>query len=238
MIIRVPTGLYDTILPKKEEDNTSVTFTISTDEPPRSEEVFQELPIAEAIRPRVPPDIDDQLRRETVGELIFTVTEASQTISGSAKKTFEVGEILSFEEEVSPTSVTQTPRMVEIRHDTNLLDLEAVGLSTAEILILTELSEQRKSELEIELLDLTSQIEDTKVRIRENQKNINETEKTISAVKVIADGSEPTEILEKLEARLVDLKSERSTLTSQLSALDVAAVKKRDELLQVSQLVR
>ena len=234
MIIRYPTGLYESILPSTASTPGNVTYTISSEDPPRSIETFQELPIAEALRKKDPikPASD---RRDTFGELLFTVTSAQQTISASAKKSFEVGQILTFDDEGASTDFSQSITSVEIRHDTNLLDLEAVGLTPSEIEDLSKKSVIKNTEIEIQISVAMSQAGNLRVRIAENQKSINETVKVIDAVEAI-DPQSP--ILIRLRANLASLETDRQKLIDLLNQTDQLINNLRDELLKVSQLVR
>ena len=242
MIIRFPTGLYKTVLPQKPSDDQSVIFTISSTDPPRSTEVFQELPIAETVKQKE-PIINELDRRDSYGGLIFTLDSGSQTLAGSAKKSFEVGQMLDFDQTVESASLTQAPQSVEIRHDTNVLDLEATGLNDAEISELISASEQKKQSLDKELTQIISVMDNIKMAIDENQKDINEVQKTISAAEVALSGSAGTgasgsPIMDKLNAQLDILQEQKQALIDSLASLDTQAGIIRDELLNVSQLVR
>jgi len=236
MIIGFPTGLYRIILPQQASDPGNITWTISSQDPPRSDEDFQELPLAEAIRPKVPINPNDEDRRGSFGELIFTVAESAQTIPGSAKKAFEVGDILGFETEELDAEFSQPLTAVEVRHDTNLLDLSSLGLDPAEINDIIGKSLKKQEEILVTLNEQISVVENTKVRIRENQKDINETQKTIDAVAVV-EGS-GSSVLDKLDTRLEELRAEREALIAVLGVSQQAVKDTRDDLLAVSQLVR
>ena len=202
--------MYDTVLPKLPSDSTSITYTISSEDPPRSTETFQEIPIAEEIKERP----KQEFTRDALGELVFTVTQAAQTITGSAKKTFEVGQLLDFSQDVVAAPTTTSPSYVEIRHDTNRLDLSSVGLSSAEVVELVAASELREAELEKRLTELIEQTADIEVRIVENQKNINEVQKTLDAAET-AITETGSIIVDKLRAKLQQLEGEsRRYLTS------------------------
>jgi len=242
MIIRFPTGLYRSALPGKPQDDQSVTFLISSSDPPRSVEAFTEVPLAVELQEK-PPILNELGRRDWYGDLLYTIDQSLQSITGSLKKSFEVGQILGFDQEVSSAALTQSQVRTDIRHDTNILDLESTGLSDVEIDELVKASERRKQELDQELTFLISQLENTKILIGENQKSINEVQKTISAAEVALMGSAGSSatgspILDKLEAQLKRLEAGKADLISQLSSIDNQAQIVRDELLDVSQLVR
>jgi len=242
MIIRFPTGLYRSALPGKPQDDQSVTFLISSSDPPRSVEAFTEVPLAVELQEK-PPILNELGRRDWYGDLLYTIDQSLQSITGSLKKSFEVGQILGFDQEVSSAALTQSQVRTDIRHDTNVLDLESTGLSDVEIDELVKASERRKQELDQELTFLISQLENTKILIGENQKSINEVQKTISAAEVALMGSAGSSatgspILDKLEAQLKRLEAGKADLISQLSSIDNQAQIVRDELLDVSQLVR
>jgi hypothetical protein len=240
MIIRFPTGLYQTVLPKQPSDDQSVTFLISSTEPPRPAGTFQTLPVAEVVK-RHDAILDEIARRDSYGELVLTDDVGTQTVTGSTKKTFEVGQILSFEAPPEAAPLVVSPVQVHIRHDTNALDLGSLGLSAVEVEDLLSASLQRKQALDGELVAVIADVENAGVDIAENQKDINEAQKALDAARVVyggSSGSDGSVIIDKLEGCLAALADDRQRLIELQASLDAQAQQIRDELIQVSQLVR
>jgi hypothetical protein len=245
MIIKFPTGLYESILPG-EGDSGNVTYTISTQAPPRPEVRIIQLPVAEQLRPLPEGYYTEDQRRAALGELVFTIVKSSRSLAGSNAKQFEIGETLVFDDEIDQAEVLQVvrvPETVEIRHNTNLLDLGSIGLTDEEIAALTQESEARKRVLEKELSDTRMEIENLKVQITEAQKKINESIKAISAVREIYGIPENDEtfnnaIYQKLLATKKDLEITRDNLIVTHNTKGVEAEETYKAIQRISELVR
>ena len=118
MIIKFPTGLYKSVLPINGKSG-NITYTISSMSPPRPFINAVKLPTIEELK--VTPDkvFTDEERREQLGELVFTVVNSNRSLPGSNTKTFEIGEILAFEnlvpvEEINTSffCLVQCPKML------------------------------------------------------------------------------------------------------------------------------
>jgi DNA-binding transcriptional MerR regulator len=245
MIIRFPTGLYADAgqLPVNPADAGNVTYTISNDDPKRLTDITVQLPVAQEIEQRPGPIYNDKTRRAQLGPLIYTYIDAHQTTPGSNRKTFEVGEFLDFNSQaIDLPGQTPVPSIVDIQHNQNLLDLEDAGLTTDEINSLIDLSTTKKKSLEDQIATIQSEINNQKITISENQKQINEVIKIISAVRVVVnipEGSaqhDPT--LDQLLMRLSDLEAARTSLVAELNVLNGQATSTLNDLLSVSELVK
>lgn len=96
MIIKYPTGLYKTVLPKYPEDSQSVVYTISNSTPPRSSLNFAAVPFGIESRVRVRDLTPDLIRRSNLGQLVFvTKDERSGTIQ-TGNQLFYVGQVIEF----------------------------------------------------------------------------------------------------------------------------------------------
>ena len=243
MIIEFPTALYISELPDEPSDSQSVTFLISSEDPPRPTQALQQFPIAEQLKPLPDKIFTKAQNRSVVGELIFTVSQASRSDTGSSKKQFEVGQILDFEtEEIPDLSNTEVPSVIELQQNTNILDLEDLGLTEEESNTLVAQSNTTMDELIGEINSIVEQINDNKIRITENQKSINEATKAINATTVILDtqtgGSDLPEVLQKLIDTRTDLETERDQLIADTNSLNEEVKTKYNELLSVRELVR
>lgn len=243
MIIRFPTGLYKTVLPQGEESG-NVTYTISNQDPPRPTIRTLPLPVLDQITP-LPPALFSELDRRTeAGELVFTLLRSGRSNPGSNIKQFEPGQTLEFGDDLGdPVTGLRLPDSVSIQHNTNILDLEAAGLTVEEVQSLTTDSITKKMSLERELTALKVEVNDLEVSIRENQKKLNETNKAINAVREvfdipINDLDFDNDIYQKLLVNKTMLESERSTLISDLNAKIVETEETHRSLLRVSELVR
>jgi len=215
-----------------------VTWTISSEDPIRSQESFLQLPIAEELRKRDPRNFTEQQRRIDQGELLFTIIQGSQVDNGSNTKLFEVGQFLEFDnqEQIEDVETTNAPDLIDIMHFTNLLDLQAAGLTEEEIEQVLLQADDRQRELEDQVASLQVEINDLESQIIEVQKGINETNKAIGAIQEI--GITDTTIIEKLQENLDQLTTERSDTISAVNDRKADLEEAYNSLLRVSELVR
>lgn len=250
MIILYPTGLYADAgqIPWSDEienqsDAGNITYTVSNNVPARPQDLTVQLPLAEEVAQRPPLAYTDKTRRAQLGELIYTYVDANQTVPGSNRKLFEVGEYLDFNSpEIDLPGQTPVPSIVDIQHNTNLLDLSDAGLSTDQQNALIDLSTTMKKTLEDQLAVIQNQINNQKIAINENQKQINEVIKIISAVRVVvgipAGSSKHNPTLDQLLARQAELEVARTSLITSLTDLNTQATTALNSLLSVSELVK
>lgn len=248
MIIRFPTGLYRSIFPEGSESG-NITYTVSSDSPPRPIIKANQLPNFEISQLAPEKVFDDETRRTQFGELVFTIANSSRSDPGSNKKLFEVGQVLDFEENPPETEIQQlgSPEQIDIQHNTNLFDFESIGLDSSEVEQLVRDSQNKQKELEEMFLSLQTEIKNLDAEISENQKRINETTKTIRAVRDIygiSEGdltfSEGTggEIYQKLLVNLTELESNREQLISDRNNRATQADEIFRSVVKVSELIR
>lgn len=243
MIINHPTGFYKTVLPSGEEAG-NVTYTISNQDPPRPVIRVLPLPVIDQITPLPGALFSEQERRAEAGELVFTLLRSGRSSPGSNTKQFESGQSLGFGDDFGASIAgLQLSDVVQIQHNTNLLNLMAAGLTSEEISSLTNESIAKKMELEKEVTHLKTEINDLQVSIRENQKNLNETNKAINAVREVFDIPEndlgfENDIYQKLLLNKSTLEIERTNLINDLNnKIDETEIAHRS-LFRVSELVR
>lgn len=244
MIIRFPTGLYKSVLPDAGESG-NVTYTISTQDPPKTNVRITQIPPGEELQAAPDKIFDDATRRAQFGELIYTIANNSRSVPGSNVKQFELGEVLEFEvnpptQEVQPL---KSPTSLEIRHDTNILDLASIGLTEAEIAELVAESEKKQSALEKEFNDKNTETKNLETDIAENQKKINETNKAIKATREVFgisddDLSFDEPIYQKLLATLATLETQRSELIARRNTIVNELKEISTSIFRVSELVR
>lgn len=237
MIVNYPTGLFDTVLPKLPGDVGDVTFTCSALRPPRPNLFFLQEPRITRNRTVY---ITSDLRRR--GDLVYTVASSGQTTAAVGGKQYEPGQVLDF---VGQPVLELQPQLVVretvIRHNTNLLDLVALGISQDDIDSLGDKSALAMARLIDDLNRYRSERANTEVKISDNQKLINEVVKAIGAVDAIISvlgDSAAIETRSRLVSKLRDLESDRTVLIELANETAVAAERARNELLTVSQLVR
>ena len=248
MIIKFPTGLYKSILPTGSQTG-NITYTISNNEPPRTPIRLVQLPVAEEFALAPDKIFSDDERRAQFGELIYTVAVSSRSDPGSNTKLYEIGQVLEFEENPPEDIVnaTKAPNGIDIRHDTNILDLAAAGLNEEDIEILLADSQTKQTELENEYLTIQTTIKNLKTQITENQKSINETSKAIRAVRELGGISEGDldfnegsigKIYQKLVNNISALEIGKQQLITDVNIKSLEAAEIYRGILKISELVR
>lgn len=204
MIVRFPTGLYRDVLPVEPSDSGNVTFTISNTTPPRTNLVFPKIPVDLVDRGREKPEpINIVDNRKYLGDLVFSVSSSKRQNIGSNSRQFEIGQVLDFgqvdSQAVEPMLVNQT---TEIQHNTNTFDYIALGVTEEEQAVIAEESMRAHDLLTDKLNTLKRQRADAEVEINNQQKLINDTTKTISALEIIAQTSpDVADLVKRLKAK-------------------------------------
>jgi len=235
VIINYPTALYLAVIPQSASDNGNVTYIVSMTSPPNGPLTEIQLPAAIEFRQRVPID-----KKKPDGQRVYTNTLSNASSIGSAKKQFEVGQILEFgasEESTLQPMLASNP--LQIRHDTNILDLSSLGVSQADITAINNSADSQFTTLNSELSVVRQARIDIETDITENQKNQNETKKAIAALEQLVQ-SDPS-----LQSVLDSLKSKLALFVTQMNALVVIANEQasnatdlENRILAVAQMVR
>jgi len=209
LILKGPTGPFKSKLPAKPSDSGSVTYTISNKEAPDIIPIkVLILPEIENIRPA--PVLNKNIRL-SLGELAFTVTTPSKSSPGSSKKMFEVGELLDVTiQSIAEILNLEVPKVINIQHNTNKLDLKSMGLTDAEILVIQKESDTKFEELRDSANSTMRSIDNIKISIKETQKNINELNKAIKSLYIVYPDGNAT--ITKLEENLSEQLNTQSTL--------------------------
>ena len=220
MIIRYPTGLYN--LFGSIENAPNVTWYISNDDPPRSKDVTIKIPPSEEIRQIPTSPVDRKVRRKAYGDLVYTINEVNNRIANSGKKQYGEGDILDFTEDDRDDLSIPRGKRVEYRHDLNELDMESIGLDEKDIEKFNSEVYDKKEELENQYLSIRQDIEDIEINIKETQKKINESDKALSAVKILGDSELENKIIVKKSqyvAKINELTIEHNKKSTQVAAI-------------------
>jgi hypothetical protein len=238
VIIKKPTSLFRSIIPQSASDRGNISWTISSENPPRALNRFQEIPLAEQIKPLPDKVFDREEYRESLGDFVFSVSRSSKNVSGSSKKQFEVGQILEFDSSItSGLTTTEVPQTIDIQQNTNEIDYASLGLSESEVMDILESGEAAFGGLVSDINSLMSSIEDDKIGINENQKLLNEIIKVKNAA-IVSFGGTGNDIVALLEEKETDTQAEIDRLITEVNSLNVSVKQKYDELLQVREVVR
>jgi hypothetical protein len=235
VILRFPTGLYANQIPQDPEDTGNVTYTISNEDPLTSGEEFILFPFAEKSRSRGARVYTNDERRAALGDLVYTIDMSSAPITGTSRKLFEVGQVLEFtDEEIADVAPNLVGRDLTLQHNTNLLDLNSLGLSDNEISKIESDSMALKEQLDEQLTALMNVIEDNETEIANLQKSINEANKAMAALLVLEDTESYQKVQQTRDQAMSNQQTLIATVNSQLGNSQVL----RDKILAISQLVR
>ena len=220
MIINYPTGLYN--LFGSIEDTSNVTWYISNNEPPRSSDVIIKIPIAEELQPLPVTVINKKVRRQSFGDLVYTINEANNSAAASGKKQYSEGDILDFQEDNRENLGIPRGKRVEFRHNLNELDMESIGLDDEDVERFNSDVYDKKDELEQQYLSKRQDIGNIEIGIQEMQKKINESNKALNAILILDD----EDLQKKVEDRKAEYESQMSELVVRHDELveEVAAI--------------
>ncbi len=188
MIISYPTGLYRSVLPTNPGDGGNVTFTISNTTPPRTNLIFPKIPtgVVDRGRQQASPSVTPFNNRQYLGDLIFSVSSAKRTQTGNNARQYELGQVL---DDTITTTPTVDPMLVGsitgIQHDTNVFDYAALGISSAEQATVATTSLLAYTALTDQLNSLKQQRADAEITINLQQKLINDTTRTLTALTIV-----------------------------------------------------
>jgi hypothetical protein len=235
MIIKYPTGLYVDQLPSKPSDVGNVTYTISNNDPSKAQDNFIIYPIAEKLRKRSPRIYNQERRRVSLGDLVYTITKGGVSSVGRSTKLFEVGQFLDFDDVSTIAMFNTTSDRLELQHNTNLLDLSGLGLTDEEITQLTNDAASFKEELEIKITATQNEIANNQSEIADLQKTINEANKALSALDALGESGD-------IKQRITNTKdvsiTNQSVIIEETDGLITEVTTLQNKLFNVSQLVR
>ena len=221
MIIKYPTGFYVDVLPMNLNEAGNITFTVSDTRPPRSELIFPQIPTGLYYRKRPSPRPDTY-----VGKPIFYISNANNPTLNNSAQQFEVGQYL---DENTPIAYNLTDINVNSpytsTHNLNLFDYDSMGLNGAEINSIDSNSKKIFYDLNIKLNSLKAAVGSDDLNINKLQKQLNETSKTIDAVKVMITNTSDIAVKEQLTTTLENLQRSYDLTTEQMALL----VAKREE---------
>lgn len=228
MYIRYPTAFYKPLLPAKDSDAGDVTFTISTEEPPRPRNASVKVPAG------IAPLIDRKpVPRSVLGDLVFTINDSSATILLNSTSQYVLGDVLEFLPDTIQRNAASAPSsLLEIRHDLTRIDYKALGLSPADIVVLAQASATTQDQLRLKLNQKQTEFENNNTEISNTKKLISETEKALAAALVILN-STPISLrapiqqiinklqdnLQILESKLNDLIASSATISAEINEL-------------------
>lgn len=185
MIINVPTGLYKSVLPKKESDATSITFLVSNTIPPRSNLLFPKIPIGLINGEKEVPIIDIVERRKDAGQLIFTVSTVAKTEEGYGLQRYEIGQVIEFSKS-NPKSIEpmKVGYSTETRHNVSTIDYGVMEVTSTEEQAIDDLTLTAKDILMDKLNEYKRLRLNAEGIANDSQKLINETTKVIDALQL------------------------------------------------------
>jgi len=242
MIIKVPTGLYSELLPKKPSDAGSVTFTVSNQTPTRSELIYPKIPQQIIERPKYIRSKDILKRRNTMGDLVVSINNSKTKQLGNNNKIYEIGQVLSFGE---TTLKSLDPMLVndknEVKHNINKLDYARMNVNSDEASIIQTKSLLIYEKLVKELNNIKTNRRDYEIIIQSNQKIINDTNRTINALNIILEQEKDDDIIglkNKLEDKILASENIIAEAISKANNLADEATRLQDKIKNISTVIR
>jgi hypothetical protein len=241
MIIRFPTGFFGSVLPSEPESRGNVTYTISSSVPPRTNLVFPKAARGIIDRKRT-INQNNFKRRQTKGQLAFSISKSTQSNNGNNSRTFELGQVLEFNNVETRTIQPMLAGPVsEIRHDTNQFDYELLELTQEDVDTINQSSYKAQRSISDQLNIVRQVRKNAEVEIINQQKIINDTTRNIDSINtMIADGDYPEliPILDKLKNRRDQAFSARNQARDTANSLALQADALTDQLRAISATVK
>lgn len=244
MIIRYPTGLYVNVLPQTPDAGGNVTFTISNSPPPRTNLIFPKIPPGVVDRQRTSRNPDILRRREVIGDLVFTVSQSRRNIEGSNDKVFETGQVLEFSDRtLKSLDPMLVGRKTVIQHDIVRINYEPLDISYEDQEFINNSSLVVHKNLSDQLNIVRQQRKNAEQLVVSNQKIINDSNRTINALKIIQNQTPGTdsdigELIVKLELKKGEAFVARDAAVEAANALSAEATQIQDELRTVSTVLK
>ena len=245
MIIKQPTGLWGSVLPQTPSDSTSVIYTISSVDPPRSNLLFLQLPSGIERAAKSDKEFDEILqRRPGLGDLNAIATETFQSQESTNRRRFKIGEVLEFtsaaEQDIAPLLVGLKTNTF---HDTYRIDQDRTGSISASV---SAAAAETYEKLSNEINSLRSTYNSLKSKIAELQKTINEQTRVIVGLETIISnmggtdigtGSDIDNALESISESRANNQQELSDTIVLLNKMPASIQEKRDELESLAVLI-
>lgn len=239
MIIRYPTGLYSNILPQNPQDSGNITFVISNNPPPRTNLIFPKIPLGIVDKKKQRREIDAVNRRNTVGDLIFEVSKSRRDIEGNNGKMFEIGQVLEFN---NNSTKTLSPMLVGSKtitqHNLNKINYDELGVDSNEQQLIGDSSLLTYRKLSDELNIIKRKRENAEQLILLNQKIINDSNRTLNALKIVqqqnVNDDDINQLIIKVERRKSLAEQERDSAVNIANQSSDMASKILDELRSIS----
>lgn len=233
MIINAPTGLYIPILPIGPGDPGNITFTISDNSPPRSGTTFIRLPPSEEYKSS-PARVYTKLeKRRFYSSLLFNITVAGPSSTGSGNPQFEIGQVLDFvdasEEQADPYEMSE----ITLQQNTKVPDFEVAGISQDEYNRIVRASEERIEAITISIREVSTDLKNNSSAIKLNQSSINQSVALYDNTVIVLGGTDPIALkikdnIEQLEREKTGLLEERDELQERLDLLRIELQKVRE----------
>ena len=200
MILSRPTGSYEVVLPKVPSDPTSVVYTISNTEPPRSTLNFQQIPSGiEQLQPQHNPS-PESIIRSNLGMLVYTTKDINNSYLQYGNQLFYAGQVVEFSDQIASV-IVPVDSAVETQHDQHYVDPVSVGLtqSVMDDVASEAVATQKKILSELDLYQANQAM--YKSNIVSQQRIINETNRIISGIDAILLKN-PTAEMQQVKAQM------------------------------------
>ena len=239
MILLAATGQYKTLLPKGPEDPTSVVFTISANEPPRTDGPYLKIPDGILFQQKSDRLFTSERRRQSLGDLVFTTKVASPVKAKNSSRLMACGQLIDFTDAELIIAATFPSDTVISKHNNDYINIESVGLTTDESDEIAIQARAAQRAILDSIEELQKELHQLEVDINNIQAKINESTKVLNGLLIIDSVNHTMgATISKLQANIGVLNSELTVATSRYVQIPSLVEQKKAELLTLVDLVK
>ena len=236
MIIAYPTGLYVSVLPKSPSDPGPVSWTISSNDPPRMKDTTIQLISFNRLQAPQPKSITPYELSTYLGDFIFNISTANANNTAIGSKIYEPGQLLDFgDAQDINVANPAVPPVIELQQNTNLIDYAALGLTPGQVTSFLQSANQKFLDLVSSINSAFANIQNVQNSIMDNNKLLSEVTKALGSAKVVYGSGI---IIDALTAKQTEITSLIASLTSELDVLNTNYAGLYNELLALREVIR
>jgi hypothetical protein len=236
MIIKYPTALYKSIIPTSPDVSGNITYTISSESPPKYDNNLLQLPLDQEIRTYPDRIYTKDTARKFNGKLVFDMTIPSKSTDGSNSKQFEIGQTLDFTDSSSTNVDGYNLESIELRQDLSVVDYSRYGLNDDEYEELINTARKQMDSITLEISKTGSDLNINNDSIMKNQADINQSTKLYNSTVLVLGESHPSSI--KIKTKIDEYNIEKTSLIDNRQILQDKLQSLRDELDKIREVVR
>lgn len=241
MIITAPTGQYESVLPQSPSDSTSVVYTVSNSDPPRSAVKFLKLPDGIKSKLKSARTYGSE-RRLVLGDLISVMKMVGTVKADNGDELYSIGQVLEFvDTEQSDVEDNLVGDIVETRHNLHYIDALKLGLTSSEVEALNSAAEESQRIYLDEMAVLQATRKELESDMNDVKKQINDADKLIAGIDTVlaaVKNDELTAVKAKMLSKVTELRSELDNIIIEYNEIPQKLSNIRDKLTSLTELVK